>query len=55
MVRTGELPPKPSAHRIRTALGIGMDAARAVRDRLNTGGASWASTWASGPIDGHAL
>lgn len=34
MVSTGELPPKPSAHRIRTALGIGMDAARAVRDRL---------------------
>jgi len=41
MVRTGELPPKPSAHRIRTALGIGMDAARAVRDRLaQNGGAS---------------
>src|SRR5690606_35688163 len=41
MVRTGELPPKPSAHRIRTALGVGMDTARAVRDRLaQDGGAS---------------
>lgn len=37
MVNTGELPPNPSAHRIRTALGIGMDTARAVRDRLAGG------------------
>lgn len=41
MVRTGELPPRPSAHRIRAALGVGMDTARAVRDRLaQDGGAS---------------
>jgi len=37
MVNTGELPPNPSAHRIRAALGIGMDTARAVRDRLAGG------------------
>src|SRR5690606_35606 len=41
MVRTGELPPRPSARRIRAALGVGMDTARAVRDRLaQDGGAS---------------